>query len=46
MAADMEGIFKSRVSTPVSQAQRRARDFTTAMGMEGWIQSSLGEIKT
>ena len=45
MVADMEGIFKSRVSTPDSQAQRRARDFTTAMGMEGWIQSSLGELK-
>ena len=45
MVADMEGIFKSRVSTPVSQAQQRARDFTTAMGMEGWIQSSLGELK-
>ena len=45
MIADMENIFKSRVSAPVSPELRRARDFTTAVGMEGWIQAALGEIK-
>ena len=45
MIKDMEGIFKSRVSSPVNSAQRRARDFTKAVSMEGWIQSSLGELK-
>ena len=45
MIKDMKNLFKSHIPSPVSPEQRRARDVTTAVGMEGWIRTALEEIK-